>query len=89
MDHQRNTGRCMGIHSLLCIPTSNLSFYQDWRVLMFCMHENQHTWDEYDAQGIFLTRVCDKCVDAKLSQYRPEILSGYSQNDVIESIEEQ
>jgi hypothetical protein len=51
------------------------------------MHENQHTWDEYDAQGIFLTRVCEKCVDAKLSQYRPEILSGYSQNDVDEPIE--
>ena len=54
---------------------------------MFCMHENQHTWDEYDAQGIFLCRVCDSCVEAKLSQYRPEILSGYSQNDVDEPIE--
>jgi hypothetical protein len=51
------------------------------------MHENQHTWDEYDAQGIFLTRVCDKCVDAKLSQYRSEILSGYSQANVDEPIE--
>lgn len=56
---------------------------------MFCMHENQHTWDEHDAQGIFLTRVCDKCVDAKLSQYRPEILTGYDQSDVDEPIEEQ
>ena len=54
---------------------------------MFCMHENQHTWDEYDAQGIFLTRVCEKCVDVKLSQYRPEILSGYFQADVDEPIE--
>jgi len=56
---------------------------------MFCMHENQSTWDEYDAQGIFLCRVCDGCVEEKLSKYRPEILSGYSQNDVSESIEEQ
>ncbi|MEY4263474.1 MAG: hypothetical protein RL373_42 [Pseudomonadota bacterium] len=54
---------------------------------MHCLHENQYIWDEYDAQGIFLTRVCDKCVDAKLSVYRPEILSGYDQSDVDEFIE--
>lgn len=45
------------------------------------------TWWEYDAQGIALARVCDVCVDAKLSQYRPEILTGYGQNDVNEPIE--
>ena len=54
------------------------------------MHEHYgDVWDEYDAQGIFLCRVCDGCVDMKLKQYRPEILSGYSQNDVDEPIEEQ
>ena len=53
------------------------------------MHEHTgYVWDEYDAQGIFLTRVCDSCVEEKLSKYRPEILSGYSQSDVTESIEE-
>jgi len=56
---------------------------------MFCEHEEQDVWIEYDAQGIYLEQVCDKCVKAKLSKYRPEILTGYSQNDVEESIEEQ
>ena len=52
------------------------------------MHEHEeYVWDEYDAQGIFLCRVCDGCVDAVLAKYRPEILSGYSQSDVDEPIE--
>lgn len=45
------------------------------------------SWWEYDAQGIPLARVCDKCRKEKLSRYRPEILSGYSQADVDEPIE--
>ena len=45
------------------------------------------SWVEYDAQGIFLERVCDKCVKSKLAKYRPEILSGYNQSDVDEPIE--
>ena len=45
------------------------------------------SWAEYDAQGIYLCRVCDGCVDDKLSAYRPEILSGYTQADVDEPIE--
>ena len=44
-------------------------------------------WREYDAQNIYLCRVCDKCRSAKLSRYRPEILRGYSQSDVDEPIE--
>jgi len=52
------------------------------------MHEhNLYSWWEYDAQGIPLARVCDGCVDEVLSKYRPEILSGYSQQDVDEPIE--
>lgn len=47
------------------------------------------SWWEHDAQGIPLCRVCDKCIDEKLSRYRPEILSGYTQADVDEPIEEQ
>ena len=35
-----------------------------------------YSWDEYDARGIYLSRVCDKCEKAKLSQYRPEVLSN-------------
>lgn len=45
------------------------------------------SWWEYDAQGIALCRVCAKCKAAKLSVYRPEILTGYDQNDVDEPIE--
>jgi hypothetical protein len=44
-------------------------------------------WREYDAQGIYLCRVCDECQEAKLARYRPEILTGYSQDDVNEPIE--
>jgi hypothetical protein len=49
---------------------------------------NRHdSWWEKDAQGISLCRVCDKCRKAKLSRFRPEILTGYSQADVDEEIE--
>jgi len=50
-------------------------------------HKGDYTWEEYDAQGIYLCRVCDCCVEAKLSRYRPEILTGYDQSDVDEPIE--
>lgn len=55
----------------------------------FRFHEcdPNESWPEYDAQGIYLCRVCSICVEYKLSQYRPEILSGYDQNDVDEPIE--
>jgi hypothetical protein len=47
----------------------------------------EYSWAEYDAQGIYLCRVCDKCEAAKLGAYRPEILTGYTQADVDEPIE--
>jgi predicted RNA-binding protein YlxR (DUF448 family) len=34
------------------------------------------SWEESDARGIYLCRVCDKCEQAKLSKYRPEVLSN-------------
>ena len=40
-----------------------------------------------DAQGIPLAKVCEDCRKEKLSRYRPEILRGYNQSDVDESIE--
>ena len=46
------------------------------------------SWWAKDAQGIPLCRVCDLCVDAKMSRYRPCILEGYTQADVDEPIEE-
>lgn len=51
-----------------------------------CMHPDGK-WPEYDAQGIFLCYVCSDCVDHKLSKFRPEILTGYTQADVDEPIE--
>jgi hypothetical protein len=35
-----------------------------------------HSWWEHDARGIPLARVCDGCIDEKLSGYRPEVLSN-------------
>ena len=55
-----------------------------------CVGGEQSTdpsWWEYDAQGIELCKVCDRCRDEKLARYRPEILSGYTQADVDEPIE--
>lgn len=53
------------------------------------LHEcvRSQSWWAKDAQGIELCRVCDDCYDAKISRYRPEILSGYNQSDVDEQIE--
>lgn len=49
--------------------------------------ERSQSWPVYDAQRIYLCRVCDRCEQAKLARYRPEILSGYTQADVDEPIE--
>jgi hypothetical protein len=49
--------------------------------------ERSESWPEYDAQGIYLCRVCPDCEAVKLSGYRPEILTGYTQADVDEPIE--
>ena len=54
---------------------------------------NQHTkedgsWWETDARGIPLVRVCSECRKEKLLRYRPEILTGYTQADVDEPIED-
>jgi len=51
--------------------------------------ERGDSYWEYDARGIPLCRVCDFCRDAKLSRYRPCILTGYTQADVDEPIEEE
>lgn len=49
--------------------------------------DRHRSWWEHDYQGIPLARVCEKCRDAKLAGYRPEILTGYSQSDVDEPID--
>ena len=45
------------------------------------------SWWENDYQGIPLARVCDRCYEAKMARFRPEILTGYSQGDVDEPID--
>jgi hypothetical protein len=52
-----------------------------------CGSGEESYW-EYDAQNIPLCRVCNVCRREKLSRYRPEILTGYTQADVDEPIEE-
>jgi len=44
------------------------------------------SWWENDARGIPLARVCVKCKKAKLSGYRPEVLSNpnYEADEPIE-----
>lgn len=51
------------------------------------VYSSQHSWWDYDAQGIPLCRVCDQCRASKLARYRPEVLEGYDQSDVDEPIE--
>lgn len=53
-----------------------------------CTHKGEHSWWEYDARGIPLCRVCARCRATKLATYRPEVLQGYTQEDVDEPIEE-
>lgn len=45
------------------------------------------SWWLNDAQGIPLCRVCERCEGEKSARYRPEILTGYNQDDVDEPIE--
>jgi len=39
-----------------------------------CDHTKDESWWEYDARGIPLCRVCDKCVEEKLRGYRQDVL---------------
>tara|TARA_Y100000310_G_C20102331_1_gene543316 strand:+ start:43 stop:249 length:207 start_codon:yes stop_codon:yes gene_type:complete len=36
------------------------------------------SWWEHDARGIPLDRVCELCREAKLSKYKPEVLTNSS-----------
>jgi hypothetical protein len=53
---------------------------------MSCNHTRQDSWWAYDARGIPLARVCDKCEDAVLAKYRPEVLTdgNYQADEDIE-----
>jgi len=45
-----------------------------------------YSWWEYDARGIPLCRVCEECIDIKLSVYRRDVLTNpnYSADEQIE-----
>ena len=45
--------------------------------LQYCNHKGGGWW-EYDARGIELCKVCQLCIDVKLAQYRPEVLTNPS-----------
>lgn len=45
------------------------------------------SWWLYDAQGIELRRVCDRCERQVKATYPPHIIRGYTQADVDEPIE--
>jgi len=58
--------------------------------LMICdCGSGQPSKEVLDAQRIYLCRACPKCRKEKLSGFRPEILTGYTQADVDEPIEPQ
>lgn len=46
-----------------------------------CDHQTDPSicWWEYDVKGIALCKVCPACVKAKLSGYRPSVLSDEQQ----------
>jgi len=35
----------------------------------------ESSWKEYDARGIYLCTVCEKCVEKKLAKYRVDVLT--------------
>jgi hypothetical protein len=50
-------------------------------------HTSENSWWEYDARGFPLALVCDKCVDAVLAKYRPDVLTdcNYQTDEPIDS----
>lgn len=53
------------------------------------VESNSPSWWLNDAQAIPLCRVCHDCEEEKKARYRPEILSGYDQQDVDEPIDDE
>jgi hypothetical protein len=54
--------------------------------LQYHQCERSESWEEYDARGIYLTRVCPKCQKEKLAGFRQEVLTD-SQYEADEPIE--
>lgn len=56
--------------------------------LKYCIHKGEYAWIEYDARGIPLVKVCDKCRKVKLNTYRPEVLTDPNYDLMGETLEE-
>jgi hypothetical protein len=56
--------------------------------LQYCNHEGEYSWLEYDARGIPLCGVCDKCRTVKLGVYRSEVLTDAQYDLMDETLEE-
>ncbi len=56
------------------------------RIILCSCGSGQESWWAYDARGIELARVCEKCEKEKLSHYRPEVLDdpNYDADEPIE-----
>lgn len=52
-----------------------------------CFEDRSISWPLYDARGIYVSRVCDACIDKVKSQYRPEIFddSSYETDEPIDA----
>jgi len=53
------------------------------------LENHRHTprdgsWWVRDGHGIELARVCDECHDAKLAQFRPDVLDAYDTDEPID-----
>ena len=52
-----------------------------WKILTLCRCGNDDPYERYDGNGIYIMRVCDPCWEEKSKGYRPEVLSGpYDEN---------
>jgi hypothetical protein len=51
-----------------------------------CNHTREESWWAYDARGIPLCRVCQRCEAEKLKAYRPDVLDNpnYEADEPIE-----
>lgn len=42
------------------------------------------SWRIHDGHGIYMCRVCPKCIKDKLSRYRPDIFEAYVPTEPLE-----
>lgn len=45
---------------------------------IICDHTDDNSWWEFDARGIELCRVCERCRDLQLAKYRRDVLTDFN-----------